>query len=53
MLFISRVIIVMFFLASGANATTLAIPMDDFEVDSFQTQGFETNSFQNLSLIHI
>lgn len=49
MLFISRVIIVMFFLASGANATTLAIPMDDFEVDSFQTQGFETNSFQNKS----
>ena len=46
MLFISRVIIVMFFLASGANATTLAIPMDDFEVDSFQTQGFETNNFE-------
>ena len=49
MLFISRVIIVMFFLASGANATTLAIPMDDFEVDSFQTQGFETNNFETNS----
>ena len=54
MLFISRVIIVMFILASGANATTLAIPMDEmgggYEANSFQAKRFQNQSFQSKSL---
>lgn len=53
MLFISRVIIVMFALAAGANATTLAIPMDEmgdgFEANSFQALSFDSKGFGNKS----